>query len=167
MLKDWILTDLLSATTELDARRLRLAPGTAEDGLVMSSLPFRPIQLARPALQVPERNALTQGEPNDAGRINVPWWPISIRKATLARFIDITVVISAVLLFCIIVAELTDMVPSWSVLAFATLGLGVVFTLLYAWLCRFLLRGSLGKRLAQLAATESSDEIPSAACDAP
>jgi protein-S-isoprenylcysteine O-methyltransferase Ste14 len=98
--------------------------------------------------------------------VSVPWWPTSIRLATIARFIDAIVVVSAVLLFSIVVAALTDIVPSWSTLAFTMLGLGVAFTLLYGWLCRFIMRDTLGRRLAQLTASDNSDEIPSTACDA-
>lgn len=165
LLKDWILTDLLSATAELNGRHPSLLAGTAEDGLVMSSLPFQPIRLAKAGIPVLEPYGLMEGGSNGADRVNMPWWPTSIHKTALARFIDATVVVSAVLLFCIIVAELTDMVPSWSVLPFTGLGLMVVFALLYALLCRLMLRGSLGERLAELAAIESSDEIPSGACD--
>lgn len=161
LLKDWILTDLLSATAELNGRRPSQTAGAAEDGLVMSSLPFQPIRLPKGEVPVP----LAGAELNDGERVNVAWWPTRISRASLARFIDVSVVTSAVLLFAVIVAELTEIVPSWPAIVFTMLALGVFFTLLYAWLCRFVVRGTLGRRLAQLAATETSDEIPSAACD--
>lgn len=165
LLKEWILTDLLAASAELKGRNSVLTSARAEDGLVMSSLPFRPIQLAADRSQL--QRALSIGEiaAREADRSNVPWWPARLRQKTLARFIDTTVVVSAVLLFSIIVAELTDIVPSLSVLALATLALGIAFSLLYASLCHFLLHRTLGRRLAQLAATEVRDEMPSAACE--
>jgi hypothetical protein len=162
LLKEWILTDLLSATVELHARRPVLTPG-ADNGLVISRLPFQPIQLAGAESYVPDPHAVAGIDCNDVGKVSVPWWPTSIRQTSLARFVDTTVVISAVLLFSVIVAELTDIVPSWLVLAGTVLILGIVFALLYAWLSHFMMRATLGQRLAQLAATETSDEIPSPA----
>ena len=164
LLKDWILTDLLAATDELNRRCLVLNGGSIEDGLIMSSLPLKPIQLASARTQMPHAYALAGPElSDDCDRVNVPWWPTRLRKSTLARFIDTTVVISAILLFFIIVAELTDIVPSWVVLAWSTVSSAAVFALLYAGLCRWMMRGTLGRRLAQLAATETADEMPSPA----
>ena len=162
-LKEWILTDLLSAAAELNARRPVLTAGGADDGLVMSHLPFQPIQLEAAGFHVPHPHAVAGINSSDADRISVAWWPTSIHKATLARFIDTTVVISAVLLFSVIVAELTDILPASLVLAGTVLILGIVFALLYAWLCRFMIGGTLGRRLAQLVVTEPPDEIPSPA----
>jgi PilZ domain-containing protein len=160
LLKEWILTDLLTATLELNGRRPVLKGGSAEDGLVMSSLPFQPIRLAAAA-------PIHVDGPASSGsdRVSIPWWPTGIRKTSLARFVDTAVVISAVLLFSIIVAELTDIVPSWLVLACTIVVLVVVFALLYAWLCHFIMRGTLGGRLAQLALAKISDKMGSPACD--
>ena len=156
LLKDWILTDLLAATAELNGRRSALTTGTIEEGLMMSSLPFHPIRLSADGSQI---------DCGDADPVRVPWWPTSIRKVTLARFVDATAVICAVLLFSVIVAELTDIVHSWLVLACTTLILGVAFALLYVWLCHFMMRATLGRRLAELAATEISDDLSPGACD--
>jgi hypothetical protein len=159
LLKDWIFTDLLTAAVDLNAHGPVLVPGSTEDGLVMSGLPFPPIQLTDPGRKLACPEAIAGTEFNNADRVNVPWWPTGIRKATLARFVDTTVVVSAVLLFSIIVAELTDILPSWLILA----GTAVAFALLYSWLCHFMVGGTLGRRLAQLVASETSDEIPSPA----
>jgi hypothetical protein len=156
LLKDWILTDLLAATAELNGRRSALTTGTIEDGLMMSSLPFHPIRLSADGSQINSR---------DADPVRVPWWPTSIRKVTLARFVDTTAVICAVLLFSIIVAELTDFVPSWLVLSCTALILGVAFGLLYVWLCHFMMRATLGRRLADLAASDISEDLSPNACD--
>lgn len=164
LLQEWILTDLLTATAELKGRDSRLLAGTAEDGLVMSGLPFQPIQLTNTGSDRAHRGAVAGTESNNSDQVQVPWWPARIRRKALARFVDATVVTSAVLLFSVIVAELTDIVPSWVALACSMVLLGVVFALLYGALCHFILRGSLGKRLAEIAATEGGDEIDSAAC---
>jgi len=158
LLKDWILTDLLAATQELNVRSPILESAAAGDGLLMSSLPFEPIRLSAKASE----NRRHTDAPK---RVNVPWWPTSIRKATLAYFIDAIVVTSAVLLFSILAAELTAVVPSALVLACTSLILASVFTALYACLCHFFIRDTLGWRLAQLAAADDSEDLTSPVCD--
>jgi len=162
LLKDWIFTDLLAATTELNARGPVLKAIGADDGLVMSRPPFPPIRLGGAESRLASPNSLA-GVVADCARVSVPWWPTRIRPATLARFVDAMVVISAVLLFSIIVSQLTDVVPSWLMLVCTELILGTVFALLYTGLCHFLMHGTLGRRLAQLAAMDVPDELDSAA----
>lgn len=163
LLRDWIFTDLLAATAELNAQGPVLLPGSAEDGLVMSGLPFQPIQLAPPDRQLPCPRLVAGAEFKRAERVNVPWWPTGIRRGSLARFVDTTVVVSAVLLFSVLVAELTDIVPSWLVLACTGCIVSLVFALMYMWLCRLMLRTTLGKHMAALLDAEDSDETTSPA----
>jgi hypothetical protein len=65
------------------------------------------------------------------------------------------VVISAVLLFSIIVVELTDVLPSWPIMAYTETTLALVFALLYHYLCHFLMQRTLGTRLAEIATHDS------------
>lgn len=164
-LKEWILIDLLTAAVALQAARPVLAAGGTEDGLVMSSLRVQPIQLPAVESHLLGPRPRVGAESNDADRVNVPWWPTGIRKPILARFVDTLVVLSAVLLFTITVTELTDIVPSSLMLVGSTLVLAVVFGLLYTGLCRFFLRTTLGRRLAELAAADAADDLSSTACN--
>ncbi len=149
VLKDWMLTDLLTAALELNGAGS--LSRSAEDGLVMSSLPFRPIRLhsAHDAMPLDQ---LTRELRDEAARVHVPWWPVGIRQRTLAGFIDGMTIVSAVLLFSIIVVELTDAFPSWPGLAIVESAVALVFALLYRYLCRLVLHCSLGTRLARIAA---------------
>jgi hypothetical protein len=158
LLKDWILTDLLAATHELNARSPILKSADAGDGLVMSTLPFEPIRLSARASENQQHTDATK-------RVNVSWWPTRIRTATLAWLIDAIVVTSAVLLFSILTAELTAVVPSALVLACTSVILASVFTVLYACLCHFFIRDTLGWRLANLAAAADSEDLTSPLCD--
>jgi PilZ domain len=163
LLRDWMLTDLLAATTELNAGGAVLKALDEEDGLVMSRLPLQPIRLAAAGADVITPQELAQ-DLDHAAQVRVPWWPTSIRQRTLAGFVDGLVVISAVLLFSIIVVELTDALPSWAVLAGAETALALIFALLYRFLCHFMMHCTLGTRLAQMAACDVSgkDAISSA-----
>jgi hypothetical protein len=158
ILKDWILTDLLTASSELAATSLVLkSPGVAlEDGLVISGAPLRTI----PLVASPPANTLIAeftGQLSDgAARVTLPWWPASIHQRAFARFVDGVTVISAVLLFSIIVVELTDIFPTWQTLICAEAGVALAFALLYYHLCRLTMGSTLGARLAQLAADEIS-----------
>ncbi|HEX6503954.1 MAG TPA: PilZ domain-containing protein [Terriglobales bacterium] len=162
LLKDWMLTDLLAAATELSGPVLKTAD--LEDGLVMSHRRLPSIRLAAPeAVLTPTE--LAHEVLAHADQVSVPWWPTRIHQRSLARFIDGMVVISAVLLFSIIVAELTDVVPSWPMLASAETALTLGFALLYYYLCKFLMRITLGTQLAQIAANDISENIVSSASE--
>lgn len=161
LLKDWMLTDLLTATTELTTWINAATNGEREDGLIISKLPLHPIRLARAGADaMPAPFDLL----NDGTRVNISWWPVSIRPKRLARLVDGMMIISAVLLFSIIVVELTDVLPSWWALAGTEAALTVVFAVLYRYLCYLTMQATLGTRLAQLAIDGISEKsaVPSA-----
>ncbi len=161
LLKDWILTDLLAASSELKAASAVFNPAQVDDGLVVSGAAVPAIRLDGAQAQAPKANRLPASASSAADQITVPWWPASIRKTTLARFVDALVIASAVLFFFIIVTQLTGLVPSLLTLACTSLGLSLVFALFYSGLCRIFLRATLGWRLAQLASTSESEDIAS------
>jgi hypothetical protein len=158
LLRDWMLTDLLTATMELIARGPVLKRADGEDVLVMSSLPLQPIRLSAAAVEPTTRDDFFRGGLDSVPDISVAWWPGRIRQRTLARAVDGMMVISAVLLFSIIVVELTDVLPSWLLLASIETTLALVFALVYRYLCHFLMRRTLGTRLAQMAAGDSCEK---------
>jgi hypothetical protein len=157
LLKDWMLADLLTAVTELMARGPVLKTADGEDGLVMSSLRLRPIRLTAASVELTTAHDLSRGVLDSFPGINVAWWPARIGQRSLARFVDGVMIISAVLLFSIIVVELTDVLPSWPILASMEAALALLFALLYRYLCHFLMRRTLGTRLAQIAAVDGCE----------
>ncbi|MBV9484134.1 MAG: PilZ domain-containing protein [Acidobacteria bacterium] len=153
-LKEWMFTDLLAASHALKTGCPVLNGGQTENALVISSLPMNPIELASSdrnmgAHEDPEINVFKEG-----ARLTVPWWPISIGQNAFRRFIDSMVVFSAMLLFSIIVVELTDALPSWPVLVGIEMLFTAVFALLYRYLAHLVIGCSLGTHLAELAADE-------------
>jgi hypothetical protein len=151
LLKDWVLSDLLTAATELITPGPVLKSANGEDGLVMASRPLRSIRLTAGAVEPTTRDNLPRAVPDSLPHIGFAWWPPRIGQHGLAGSVDAMVVISAVLLFSIIVVELTDVLPSWPIVASTETTLALVFALLYHYLCHFLMQRTLGTQLAEIA----------------
>jgi len=151
LLKDWVLSDLLTAATELSTPGPVLKTANGEDGLVMARQALQSIRLTASAVEPTTRDDLPRGALDSLPRIGFAWWPARIGQRGLAGTVDAMVVISAVLLFSIIVVKLTDVLPSWPIMASTETTLALVFALLYHYLCRFLMQRTLGTRLAEIA----------------
>ncbi len=160
LLKDWMLTDLLAAAVELKAPILKTAD--SDDGLLLSHLPRQPIRLAA---DTGPNTTSSEEVLRDQACLSVPWWPVRIREHALARFVDGMIVISSVLLFSLIVAALTDVLPSWPVVALTGAAAGLAFAFLYCYICRMVIGRTLGWRLAKIAAQDNSNEFISSACE--
>lgn len=156
-LKEWLMTDLLTAASELAPNRAPIFNAVEEDpmedGLITSAAPVPSIGLDPPS---PEQDAeLTE---DNLGTAEMPlrfsWWPADISPRTFSAFVDSLIVISAVLLFSIIAIESTGIVPSLlTAMAIAVLLL-VVFGAVY-WLLFTQITGrTLGCKLAQIAAED-------------
>jgi PilZ domain-containing protein len=160
LLKDWILTDLLAAASELALARAPIfAAGAAATapGLVMSPPPLRPILLAPPADALRELPNLVAGdEPQRVAEmpIRLAWWPADIAPGTLAGFIDSLIIVSAVLLFSVVFVATIGEFPSWLLAGALALGSGGVFGWLYRYLFRNLAGATVGWRMARLAAED-------------
>jgi len=139
LLKDWVLSDLLTAATDLITRGPVLKTVNGEDGLVTAGRPFESIRLTAGAVEPTARDDLPRGVPDSLPRIRFAWWPAPMGQRGLAGWVDAMVVVSAVLLFSIIVVELTDVLPSWPTMAFTETTLALAFSLLYYYLCHFLM----------------------------
>ncbi|HKN36781.1 MAG TPA: PilZ domain-containing protein [Terriglobales bacterium] len=152
VVKEWVFTELLAAASELAPSRAPIF-GMGEDeydGLVFSAGPVSAIRLAEPK---PHRDAadLEVHDQTRAVPVRLSWWPTDISPRTFARFVDSTIVISAVLLFSVIAVETTGVFPTRSVAlalaALTTFVLGCV----YRYLCATLTGMTVGRRLARLA----------------
>ena len=153
VVKEWVFTELLAGASELAPNRAPIF-GLGEDdcdGLVFSEAPVSAIRLAEPK---PHRNAAELNVHDEAGevRVRLSWWPTDISPQFLARFVDSMIVISAVLLFSVVVVETTGFFPTWRIaLGFATLTT-FVLACLYRGLCAILTGMTVGRHLARLAA---------------
>jgi PilZ domain len=160
MMKDWLFTDLLIAAMELSpAGAPLLSAGASHDGLIKSSVPLLPIQLASAAGTAV---SATAGEMP----LRLSWWPGDIGPRTLARLIDGLIVVAAALLFSIIASEMTAVVPSWPKMLASEAGILLAFGLVYRKLFQYLVGSTLGARLAKLAGEnldwleETTEDVP-------
>lgn len=160
LLQDWILTDVLTAASELaPARAPIFAGGTqaTEDGLVLSAAPLRPILLAASADTLPALPGPTIHDgPQTAAEmpVRLSWWPADIAPGSLAGFIDSLIIVSATLLFSVVFVATIGEFPSWLLAAALALGAGFIFGLLYRFLFRSLTGATVGWRMARLAAED-------------
>jgi hypothetical protein len=169
LLKDWLFTDLLIATAESASKPL-LTHGEIPnwgDGLIMSAAPIAPIRLPHGSKEEPVDTVLPLHEQlANEMPLRFPWWPGDIRPRTFARLVDTLVVASAVLVFSIVVLQLTDILPSWTIAVPSLVVLVVVLALIYTGLFKVLLGRTLGWHLSQLAADDLS-WLPNSTRDLP
>jgi hypothetical protein len=159
LLKDWILTDLFIAASELAPPHAPIFAGAAsrtEHGLVMSPPPFRPILLPPAHARPQSPGFVSEDGPQTVAEmpIRLSWWPADIAPGTLAGFIDSLVIVSAVLLFSVVFVATIGEFPSWTVAGILVLGVGCVFGFLYHYLFRNLAGATAGRRMARLAAED-------------
>lgn len=169
LLKDWLFTDLLIATAESASKPLLPQAQIPDwgDGLTMSAVPIAPIRFPVNTSEEPEDTALLLQEQSASEMpLRFSWWPGDIRPRTFARLVDTLVVASAVMVFSIVVLQLTDMLPSWTIALPSIVVLSVVLTLIYAGLFKVLLGRTLGWHLSQLAADDLS-WLPNSSRDLP
>ncbi len=172
LLKDWILTDVLAAASELAPARAPIFAGGAQDaesGLVLSAVPLKPILLASSADTLPAMPDIAGHDgPQTAAEmpVRLSWWPADIAPGTLAGFIDSLIVVSAVLLFSVVFVATIGEFPSWLLSAALVLGAACIFGPLYRFLFSSLTGVTVGRRMAQLAAEDmhwarqGEDDLP-------
>jgi hypothetical protein len=160
LLKDWILTDILAAASELAPARAPIFAGDAgkvEDGLVLSASPLSPIILESSAGALPVLpSVIADDGPQTAAEmpIRIAWWPADIAPGALASFIDWLIIVSAILLFSVVFVATIGEFPSWLFAGAVVLGSGGVFGCLYRYLFRNLTGTTVGWRMARLAAED-------------
>jgi hypothetical protein len=156
-LKEWLMTDLLTAASELAPHRAPIfnpvEEDAVEDGLITSAAPVPSIAVdPSSSEQDPEitgDNPATTEMP-----LRFSWWPADISPRTFSALVDSLIVISAVLLFSIIAIESTGIVPSILIAGALAVLLLVVFGGVY-WLLFTQMTGrTLGRKLAQIAAED-------------
>ncbi|HEY7615571.1 MAG TPA: PilZ domain-containing protein [Terriglobales bacterium] len=155
LLKDWILTDLLAAASELTPGRAPIFdPPDESDGLIVSSSAVPVIRISEKKPSAGTAAPELADDPIAEMPLRLSWWPADISPETFARFVDSLVVIAAVLLFSVIAVETAGVFPSWTLAVAVAGAVTCVFGCLYRYLATTLTGMTLGRRLARIAAED-------------
>jgi len=146
-LNDWVFANLMRGVAQ--AAPVFPRPGEVDD-LILSA-PARPairVGLAAPrATTLPETHA-----------ISLPWCPVPMTSATLAKVMDSLILISATLMFfCTFVAVARE-IPAWPMTVLVGIGVCGCFTSLYLYLGAWLGCGTPGSQLARVAVREAQGD---------
>jgi hypothetical protein len=158
-LKEWLMTDLLAAASELAPSRAPIFSPAADtvvgDSLIMSAAPIPSIPVATSDSAADDSGMhVAEVARSPEMPLHFSWWPTDISPRLFARVVDSLVIVSAVLLFTIIAIESTGVVPTfWTATPFSVL-LTVVFAGIYWVLFTRLAGRTLGRQLAQMAAED-------------
>jgi hypothetical protein len=150
-LKDWLFTQLLSdAYQGSDAESIFIHRKLGEEARELSfSAPVRPtIRLTPPTepAEDQDREAVaTQA-----------WFPLSSRH--LPKLIDSLIVLSAMLLFWVLVLSMTNFFPAWPVATALVLATGWVFAAVYWFLFTRWIGLTPGMHLARLAGADEENK---------
>ena len=161
-LKEWLMTDLLAAASELAPKKAPIfnpiEDDSSNDGLIVSAAPVPSIHVIATAraenhvelaVEVPDADELAAEMP-----LRFSWWPTDIPPRTFSGLIDSVVVISAVLLFSIIAIESTGIIPSILIAVAFAATLTMIFGAVYWFLFTRLSGRTLGRTLAAIAAED-------------
>jgi PilZ domain/RDD family len=158
-LKEWLMTDLLAAASELAPAKAPIfspaAFGQGGNGLILGEPPVPSIHVV-PSGSAPDESTeeIAQVSESPDLPLRFSWWPADISPRAFAAFVDGLVIASAVLLFAIIAIESTGIIPAfWSAFSLAAF-LSVVFAGIYWVLFTSLTGRTLGRKLAQIAAND-------------
>jgi hypothetical protein len=150
MLKEWIFTQLLvraQHATRTNSALFAGQPGGAAE-LLFSASPHTPICLD-PA-QSAEPRIL-----GDSEALRFRWCPVPLSPNMLTRLVDGLILLSAVLLFSVVVMLVTQFFPGWLIALPLLLGVEGVFVALYGFLFVVWMGVTPGAYLAQLARLEA------------
>lgn len=158
-LKEWLMTDLLAAASELAPARAPIfgssTIGDHADGLITGESPLPSIPLVPTEVAANEdAHEVTILDKSPEMPLHFSWWPADIAPRTFAALVDGLVVISAVLLFAIIAIQGTGVLPSfWSAISLAAF-FSALFACIYWVLFTGLTGRTLGRTLAKIAAED-------------
>ena len=143
-LNDWIFANLMRGVAQ--AAPVLPLPGELDD-LILSPP-------ARPAIRVGLVTPRTTTVPENRS-ISLPWCPVPMTSATLAKVMDSLILISANLMFfCTFVAVARE-IPAWPLTALVGIGVCGFFTSLYLYLGAWLGCGTPGAQLAKVAVRDA------------
>jgi PilZ domain-containing protein len=143
-LNDWVFANLMRGVAQ--AAPVFPRPGEVDD-LILSAP-------ARPAIRVGLAAPPTKQSP-ESRAISLPWCPVPMTSATLAKVMDSLILISASLMFfCTFVAVARE-IPAWPLTVLVGIGVCGFFTSLYLYLGAWLGCGTPGTQLARVAVREA------------
>ena len=143
-LNDWIFANLFRGVAQT-APVLPL-PGELDD-LILSPP-------ARSAIRVGLAAPRTPSAPDNRA-ISLPWCPVAMTSATLAKVMDSLILISASLMFFCTFVVVAREIPAWPLTIMVGIGVCGFFTSLYLYLGAWLGCGTPGAQLAKVAVREA------------
>jgi hypothetical protein len=149
-LNDWIFGNLMRSLQQAAP----VLPLPADPDELILSTP------ARPAIRV--GLGIPRATPLEVERaVSLPWWPMAMNPATLARVMDGLILISASLMFFCAFMAVAREVPAWPLTLLLGIGVCGFFTSLYVCLGAWLGCGTPGSQLAKVAAKDSEGQVES------
>src|SRR5579885_2400307 len=94
-----------------------------------------------------------------ARQVAISWWPQPVSFHTLARMIDVLVLLSAVLLFFCVFLAIAQTIPPWLATVALVAGVAGFFTALYWWICAWIGCETVGVQLARIALPDSARAV--------
>lgn len=149
----WIFQNLLRG---LELAAPILSSSAAGDDLVLSAT-------ARPAIRV---RAATSASTSASARavpvapadssLSISWWPQPVSFRSLAKMMDVLILLSAVLLFFCVFLAIAQTIPPWPATIALIAGVAGFFTALYWWICAWIGCETVGVQLARIALPDSA-----------
>ena len=153
-LNDWIFLSLFRAMEPSAPILASSAP--LPDDLILSATP-RPVIRVAPAMAAPVA-AAAHSFPAAAAiepQLSVSWWPQPISAHSLAKLMDVLILLSAVLLFFCVFLAIAQTIPPWPATVALIAGVAGFFTALYWWICAWVGCETVGAQIARIALPDS------------
>ena len=147
-LNDWVFANLFRGVAQ--AAPVLPLPGELDD-LILSA-PARPA--IRVGLAAPRTTMLPESH-----AISLPWCPVPMSSATLAKVMDSLILISASLMFFCIFVVVAREIPAWPLTVLVGIGVCGFFTSLYLYLSAWLGCGTPGTQLARVAVRDAHGHL--------
>ena len=155
-LNDWIFLSLFRGMEP--PAPILTSPASADD-LILSASPRPVIRVApampalAPAVARPfPAAAATVSEP----QLSVSWWPQPISAHSLAKLMDVLILLSAVLLFFCVFLAIAQTIPPWPATVALIAGVAGFFTALYWWICAWVGCETVGTQIARIALPDAA-----------
>ena len=156
-LNDWIFLSLFRAIEPSAPILASSVP--ASDELILSANPRPVIRVAATmpvaapaAARSFPASATIVAEPH----LSVSWWPQPISAHSLAKLMDVLILLSAVLLFFCVFLAIAQTIPPWPATLALIAGVAGFFTALYWWICAWVGCETVGAQIARIALPDSA-----------
>jgi hypothetical protein len=150
----WIFQNLLR---NLEPAAPILSSSAADD-LVLSGN-ARPAIRVRSAVSAPgsafARAAASAPMAVAEPQLAISWWPQPVSFRSLARMMDVLILLSAVLVFFCVFLAIAETIPPWPATIALVAGVAGFFTALYWWICAWVGCDTVGAQLAKIALPDS------------